>query len=180
MFQSNCADKTPYLKVVGICHEKKNVWNYHIHPFTKSCARHHAKPFTFYIFGFYSFFWIFWYITHRSRLFMTWVTSIVLYLERIFCSHGDEWMNEWKFWLGPVLIKNESLINQRTHNQPSWQGGPRMLHRVSKIFLRPWASPSPPPSPKKGYVRLKKKFSKKKKNVQEWLKTKIWECLYWI
>ena len=25
-------------------------------------------------------------------------------------------MNEWKFWLSPGLIKNESLINQRTHN----------------------------------------------------------------
>ena len=25
-------------------------------------------------------------------------------------------MNEWKFWLSPGFIKNESLINQRTHN----------------------------------------------------------------
>ena len=28
----------------------------------------------------------------------------------------NEWMNEWKFWLSPGFIKNESLINQRTHN----------------------------------------------------------------
>ena len=95
---------------------KKNVWNSDIHPFTISCARYNAKPFAFSIFGFYSFFWIFWYIIHRCRIFMTWVTSIILHSERFSRGHAHESINQWKFWLSPGLIKNEPLINQRTHN----------------------------------------------------------------
>ena len=94
---------------------KKKVWNYNIYPFPKSCARNNAKPFAFFTFGSSSFFWIFWYITHSGRLIITWVNYIVLYLEWVSRGHAYESMNQWKFWLSPGLIKNESLINQRTH-----------------------------------------------------------------
>ena len=56
---------------------KKNVWNFDIHPFFKSCARHNAKPFAFFIFGFSSLFWIFWCITHDGSLLMTSVTHVI-------------------------------------------------------------------------------------------------------
>ena len=60
-----------------ICHEIQCLKIWHS-LFYKSCARHNAKPFAFYIFGFSSFFWSLWYITHGGRLSMTWGTYIVL------------------------------------------------------------------------------------------------------
>jgi len=49
--------------------------------------------------------------------FITIVSSLFLYLDSFpMVMVMNEWMNEWKFWLSPGLIKNKSLINQRTHN----------------------------------------------------------------
>ena len=52
--------------------------------------------------------------------YVTYVTFVTpCYVTYIFprsCWWMNEWMNEWKIWLSPGLIKNESLINQRTHN----------------------------------------------------------------
>ena len=66
--------------------------NFDIHLLAKSCARHNAKPFNFYIFRFHSFFWIFGYITHGDRYFITWVTNVYIwfqYLSIYFSKHPD-------------------------------------------------------------------------------------------
>ena len=59
----------------------------------------------------------------------------------------NESINQWKFWLSPGMIKNESLINQRTHNRVQrviggpYTRGPTLTFatrsRVAKVNVGP-------------------------------------------
>ena len=95
---------------------KRNVWNFNISLFAKSCTRHNAKPFNFFTFGFYSFLWIFGYILHDHSYFIPSMACIFFYLMNFpAVIMINQSINQWKLWLSSGLIKNESLINQRTH-----------------------------------------------------------------
>ena len=99
---------------------KKKVWNYHIHPFPKSCARNNAKPFAFFTFGSSSFFWIFWYIIHGGRLIITWVNCIVLYLERVSRGHGDKSINQWMKILTKSWVDKELVVSGHCYAWHRW------------------------------------------------------------
>jgi len=129
---------------------KKNVWNFDIHLLAKSCARHNAKPFNFYIFRFYSFFWISGYIIHGHSYFIPSMACIFFHLMNFpAVLVMNQSINQSKIWLSPGLIKNESLINQRTHNAMSPlppRHCPNTVHTPCHGWQRPPHTTSPPPT----------------------------------